>query len=134
MKKLFLFGFFALAGAATYAGADAVSQSRFWFEARGLISSGELEKSLGVSLAGENRANFEKAVQTRNEKIVAANDELRASLREILKENDAQLQKRFEDGDEAAKERKKLETMRRLQPSRYQEYLRRQKKSEKSED
>ena len=132
MKKLLLFGLFAFAGAATYAGADAVSQSRFWLEARGVIAAPELEKSLGVSLSGENRAKFERAVQTRNEKIVAANDELRATMREILREDDEQLQKRFEEGDKARKEAEKLETMRRLQPSRYQEYLRRQKKTEKS--
>ncbi len=96
---------------------------------RGIVSSDELVKELNAQLTPEQRSQLDQALARRNAALAKANDELSATLRDLLRETDAGLTRRVDESAEA----KRMERLRRLQPSRYQELMNRKKKDEKKQ-
>lgn len=105
----------------------APSASPGWLESRGVLSAQDLERDLAANWTPGQRETIEKAVAARNLALQSANEKFAAVLREITGQNDAQIEKRALEKSQADKEAVKLERMKRLQPSRYQEMMRRKK-------
>lgn len=98
-----------------------------FLSSRGVVSGDELIDVLGAKLSPEKRAKFDEALAKRNAALSKANDELSATLRELLSQNDEGLAKLADESAQA----KRMERMKRLQPSRYQELMNRKKKAAK---
>ncbi|BCM92870.1 hypothetical protein IAD21_04754 [Abditibacteriota bacterium] len=96
---------------------------------RGVVSSDDLVKELNAQLTPEQRAQLDQALAKRNAALTRANDELSATLRDLLRETDAGLAKRVDENAEA----KRMDRLRRLQPARYQELMNRKNKEKKTE-
>lgn len=92
-----------------------LSASTNWAETRGAMTTDEVVATLGVAPTREQRDQIEQAVIERNRALREANTRFSAALQKTLAANDKELVKRVED----EKERRRLETMRRRQPGRY---------------
>ncbi len=95
-----------------------------FLSSRGVVSSEELLDVLGTKLSPEKRAKFDEALAKRNAALAKANEELSATLRDVLAQNDEGLAKLVDESAEA----KLMERMRRTQPSRWQYLMNRKKK------
>jgi len=110
----------------------APSASPSWLESRGVFNAQDLERDLAATWTPGQRETIEKAVAARNLALQNANGKFAEVLREITGQNDAQIEKRAAEKSEFDKEAIQLERMKRLQPSRYQEIMRRKKAAEKA--
>lgn len=102
--------------------------SQKWLAAKGVVSSDELVDVLGAKLSPEQRKQLDETVARRNAKVQKANDEMAASLRDLLQESDEGLSKLVDESAEA----KRMERMKRLQPMRYQQLMGQKKAKEKN--
>ncbi len=98
-----------------------------FLSSRGVVSGDELLDVLGAKLSPEKRAEFDRALAKRNAALAKANEELTATMRDLLAQNDEGLAKLVDESAEA----KRMEWMRRAQPSRWQEIMNRKRKAAK---
>lgn len=91
------------------------STANSWVETRGTMTTEDVIASLGVTPTKEQRAQIEQAARERNDALREINARFSAALQKTLAANDQELTKRVAD----EKERRRMETMRRRQPGRY---------------
>ncbi len=106
------------------------SASKSWLDARGILSVEELAALLGAEFSPAQRAQLQSALAARNAALERANNQLAAQLNQILGQGETQITARIEaktarDSDDA-----RMERLKRLQPSRYQELMRRKRAQE----
>lgn len=99
------------------------SNAPSFLASRGALSGDELVDVLGVNLTKKQREQLDEALAKRNATLAKANDELSATLRALLQTSDEGLAKRADESVES----KRMERMKRLQPSRYRELMNRKK-------
>ncbi len=123
MKKLLLLSCLFVSAAIAAETTPAVNPLS-WLDARGVVSSDEMTKALDVKLSTVDQEKFDKALAKRNAEIQKSNGEFAATLRELLRSDDAQIAKRVEAKSDEDKESAKLALMKRTQPARYEAYMR----------
>lgn len=134
MKKLLLLsGVLVCATAATLAADSSATNPLTWLSQRGIVSTDEMAQSLSGQFTPEEREKLDKAVAKRNAQIQKSNEEFAATLRDLLKTDDAQIAKRVEKKSDEDKEAAKLALMKKTQPSRYHEIMRRKAKEKEKE-
>lgn len=94
---------------------SSASTANSWVETRGVMTTEDVIASLGATPSKEQRAQIEQAVRERNDVLREINARFSAALQKTLAANDQELTKRVAD----EKERRRMETMRRRQPGRY---------------
>ncbi len=94
---------------------SSASTANSWVETRGTMTTEDVIASLGVTPTKEQRAQIEQAARERNDALREINARFSAALQKTLAANDQELTKRVID----EKERRRMETMRRRQPRRY---------------
>lgn len=92
-----------------------------WRE-KGELSAEEVIASLGIAVSPEQRALIVRATEQRNAALRNANADFSAVLATVLKADDAEVTAKIA----AEKERRRMELMRRRQPSRYEALKKRQ--------
>lgn len=131
MKKLFLLTPFFLLNVAAHAAepapvaAPAAPATGNWLDERGLLTIDGLIAALDAKVTPEQRMDLEKALNERNNAVAAANAKLSATLKKTLAADDTKMV-------DTAKDNARMERLRRLQPSRYQELMRRKANDEKA--
>ncbi len=91
------------------------STANSWVETRGTMTTEDVIASLGITPTREQRAQIEQAARERNDALREINARFSAALQKTLAANDQELTKRVAD----EKERRRMETMHRRQPGRY---------------
>jgi hypothetical protein len=130
MKKLLLLTPFLLLNTVAHAAEPATPApvpapvSGNWLDERGLLTIDGLIAALDAKVTPEQRAELEKALNERNNAVAAANAKLSATLKKTFAADDTKMAT-------DAKDATRLDRLRRLQPSRYQELMRRKADEEK---
>ena len=109
--------------AATIAAPPAPASAPNWLNERGVIDIETLLTSLDAKVSPEQRATLSRALDERNDALHDANARLSAELKKILAVDDT---KRANDTDG----QRRLDRIKRLQPSRYNEMLRQSQKDQ----
>lgn len=104
----------------------APSSTTDFLSSRGVLSNEELVEALNTRLTPQQRGELDQALAKRNAALNKANNELSATLRELLRVTDEGLTQRIDEGAEA----RRMERMRRLQPGRYEQLMGRKKKEQ----
>lgn len=129
MKKFILLAPFLLIAVSAYAQstvAPAVTPAPSnWLDSRGLMTMDNVLEALDTKVTPEQRAELEKALSERNRDLAAANAKFSAVLKKTLAVDDT---KKVDEAKEAAQ----LDRIRRRQPARYQELMRRKQAEEKA--
>ena len=95
--------------------ASSIAPASPWRE-KGELSAEEVIASLGIAVSPEQRSAIDNAVMQRNAALKKANSDFSATLAVVLKADDAELTAKMA----AENERRRMDLMRRRQPSRYE--------------